>query len=396
MMRSVSTSGRRRESRSRAPRRGVRVLGVLVGGGLDSSGLLAAAVSHARERGGLKIVPLALDFAGPGDDRSHLRAVAEWLGVDPMRTPPEDAAPFLDRSLLVDGRPSQEASLPLIVAAAAAGKRHGVDKIVAGLLGDLILDAPVGATVTRIRQGGPVEALRAVVDSARHRDPWGIRPWQRLRTDVVGPLLRKYVPDAVLRARRRRALDGLLPWAGPALRAFLAERAEVTATAPPLFTAAQRFAALVAEPQMIEQVDTRAQAELLLGVRLSEPWMDAQFCRTVARIPPWRLAAGNRDRGLFRHALRGHLPDPVRLRSDKAAMEPALDRMLLAAGGAPAFSGLLDGRRLVARRLVDPDALAAVRTAFFRRRPGEVIDDSWTTLWAVAVAERFLASTELP
>ena len=374
---------------------GVRVLGVLAGGGLDSSGLLAAAVEHARERGDLEVVPLALDFAAPGDDRPHLRATAEWLRVEPLRVPPEDAAPFLRSSLVVDARPSLEATLPLLVAAAVAGKRRGVDTIISGFLGDLILDAPSGATVARMRAGGLLDCACAVADSARLRDPWRTAPHALVWSTVVAPLLRPLFPRRFVQERRRRAYGAIFPWAGPSLRSFLGRQAERPPTVPALATAEQRFASLSANRQLLEQVDTRVQVEILSGVRFSEPWMDPTFCRTIARIPGWRLAARGRERGLFRHALRGHLPDSVRLRPDKATMEPALDRMLAAAGGESSFAGLLDAPRLVQRGYVDAGKLARVTSAFFSRGPSDNGGDTWTTLWSVAAAEAFLESAEL-
>jgi asparagine synthetase B (glutamine-hydrolysing) len=372
--------------------RGVHVLGVLAGGGVDSSGLLAAAVAHAKDRGDLQIVPLAIDFAARGDDRPHLRAAAAWLGVEPVRIPPEDAAPYLRASLIVDARPSLEATLPLLVAAAVAGKARGVEVIITGFLGDLILDAPAGATLARARAAGPVETLRAVIAAGRHRDPFATSSSRLVWHAVVAPLLSRVAPRSLLHARRRRAYAAPMPWAGPRLHRFFERCAEQFPARAPLGTAAERFAALCANAQMLEQIETRAQVEHLAGVRFSEPWMDAEFCRTVARVPPWRLWAGHRDRGLFRHALRGRIPDRVRLRPDKAMMEPALDRMLAAAGGEGAFGDLLEARRLVAHGFVDRAALDKVIQPFFARRPEEDGGDTWTTLWSVAAAEAFLAS----
>ena len=163
--------------------KGVRVLGVLAGGGVDSSGLLAAAVAHAKDRGDLQIVPLAIDFAARGDDRPHLRAAAAWLGVEPVRIAPEEAAPYLRASLIVDARPSLEATLALLAAAAVAAKARGVEVIITGFLGDLILDAPAGATLARARAAGSVEKLRAVIAAGRHRDSFATSSsrlvWQR-------------------------------------------------------------------------------------------------------------------------------------------------------------------------------------------------------------------------
>ena len=142
---------------------------------------------------------------------------------------------------------------------------------------------------------------------------------------------------------------------------------------------------------MVEQIETRAQVEVLTGVRFSEPWMDAEFCRAIARVPPWRLAARHQERGLFRHALRSHVPDSVRLRPDKAAISPALERMTRAAGGEALLANLLEARRLAKRGLVNPHELSRVLRAFFARGPADHRGGTWTTLWAIAAAEAFLA-----
>jgi hypothetical protein len=380
---------------------GVRVIGVLAGGGVDSSGLLAATVAHARERGDLTVVPLSLDFAGPGDDRPHMRALETALGIEALRVAPEEAALHLVPSLVVDARPGLYPSIALVASAVQAGRQRGVERVLSGFLGDLVLDAPPTAFLERALHGGPLAAAAMVASVARLRLPWRSSWRSRVRQLLIAPLVRPWIPRPLLDARRRWGRNVVFPsWAGPVMRAQLHD-ADIADQSCPTRTPAERRAALGGKLQMLEQIDTRAQLELMTGVGFVEPWMDAEFVGTLARLPGWRLAHGDRERGLFRHALRGHVPDSVRLRPDKAHIEPAFDRMLAAAGGRAAFAGLLGVRRLVALGLVDAGRFASCEERFFASRTGVIatpdsLDDeeaSWMYMWNVYAAEASCAFT---
>jgi asparagine synthetase B (glutamine-hydrolysing) len=72
---------------------GKRRVAVACGGGVDSGALLAATVSLARGASPKEVEALAMDFAGPGDDRPHMRALADALGLVPVRVSPSAFAP---------------------------------------------------------------------------------------------------------------------------------------------------------------------------------------------------------------------------------------------------------------------------------------------------------------
>ena len=91
----------------------------------------------------------------------------------------------------------------------------------------------------------------------------------------------------------------------------------------------------------------------------------------------------------------------MRLRPDKAHIDPALDRMLIAAGGREALGELAQARRLVALGLVEAAAWAACRDRFFARRDhGRIVEDDrdldadWTAMWNVCAAEATCAAAD--
>src|SRR5438477_489510 len=70
----VRTALRRAVSRSLE---GTRRVAIQVGGGLDSSTILALAVAAARGAGHPEIEAITLSFASPGDDRPHLKQLCD-------------------------------------------------------------------------------------------------------------------------------------------------------------------------------------------------------------------------------------------------------------------------------------------------------------------------------
>jgi asparagine synthetase B (glutamine-hydrolysing) len=358
---------------------------VFVGGGVDSSVVLALAQARARAHGGLTVVPVALDCGGPGDDRPYLRALAAHLGLEPVFVAPAAAAPLLRSAMVADAAPYAWPSGPYERALASAAKEHGAEVVLSGVEGDFIFDGDPRDLSRLVREG---KLARGVREARALVMPWHVPAASRLRDWLVRPLVAPLVPDALRAARRRRLAHETFPFAGPVLRAFLDERLDDRAVAPR--SPSERWTAFATMPRFAEIALTRVQLESDTGLRFREPLMDPEVLRLVARIDPLDLMAGGRLRGLLRESVRGLVPDAVRLRTDKWAHEPAMLGAVEAAGGFAALRDLARATRCRDLGLVD---LAAFERQFegLARAPFE---GDWTTTWAVLAVEEFLRFRE--
>ena len=127
--------------------------------------------------------------------------------------------------------------------------------------------------------------------------------------------------------------------------------------------------------------------EVASGLDCWDPYQDSTLIHAVGRLPRDILLAGDRWRGLLREAMRGLLPESLRLRMDKAKSERSLVRFVDALGGLASFRALASVDRLADLGVIEP---ARFRDAFtdFEAHPGD--GPSWVTLWPVLAVESFL------
>jgi hypothetical protein len=123
---------------------------------------------------------------------------------------------------------------------------------------------------------------------------------------------------------------------------------------------------------------------------------DLALVRFVGALDPLQLSADHRFRGLYRRAMRGLIPESVRLRNDKAQGEPAHAEAILAARAEPTLRDLASLAALSDMGLVEPGPfrplfeswLSAVRRG--ERTSGDSADESWHTVWQLLSVEAFL------
>ncbi len=360
--------------------RDTKRVAIMVGGGVDSSVLTALAVAEARRRGDVTVIPIALDYASDGDDRPHLRALSAALGVEPVRVKPEDAGPIVTSSFVADASPATWPSVPLELAMAAAALREGAEVIMTGAGGDDLFDGSPYVLSDLARH----HPLRAVRDAARLVLPWRVSTPRRVADFVVRPFVSPRIPAPIRAAHRRRRLDRAHPWAGPEARRALAA---IAAEAPrPTRTPEERYARFATSAHLVEVATLRTQFESASGLRRVDPFLDEALVAFTCRIAPAAFLMGHRLRGLFREAARGLVPDSVRLRTDKAAFEPAQARMVEAAGGFGALEPLARAARAADLGLVEPRVFRAEWDAFVR----DPIDHDWLAVWPTLAVEAFL------
>jgi hypothetical protein len=159
------------------------------------------------------------------------------------------------------------------------------------------------------------------------------------------------------------------------------------ASAADVLSGRDRLESLARSPHFMDWSDARGAMEHASGCPRREPFLDDRLVEMTAGMPPLALFAGGRLRGALREALRGRVPEVVRLRKTKAKFGPASGELVAPLGGVQALRDLARPVALADHGMVDPDVFRE-RFALLEQRP----DDSgmWRELWPVLSAERLL------
>ncbi len=362
-----------------------RRVAVLTGGGLDSGGLLGVTAHVMRERRGSAFA-VALDYRAEGDDRPYLEALERHLGCDVLRVTPEDGARRAALVNGVDATPFLSPTDPIVVEMFARARAHGAELVLTGDGGDALFDGSPHSLGDLTREGHPIAAIRA----ARSLRGFNV-PRTRIIDWAIRPAVTHYLPRSIRMWNSRRRKPAYPVWAGPVVREVLDE-----SRARDLHELEARLASGAREQEGWPNEHTRVwfawqrhQQEHVSGIERADPYFDRELVRWVHALPQAWLLEGGIRRGLFREAIRGLVPDSLRLREDKAAFEPAMVRFVESIGGFESFREHARVRRLADLGLVEPrtfekcfDELAA--------RP--IVSCEWSNVWPALAAEAFLAS----
>ncbi len=365
--------------------RGLSRASVMTGGGMDSSGVLAVAkLGYRQGRHRCLFDAVAMDFGGPGDDRPHLRALCSSLEIEPLRVQPEEAVRLVPSVLTADAAPLYWPTYPLEMAAVRRAARAGAEAIFTGSGGDVVTGGDFSFYSERTLGR---RLLPAMWGAAKLETLWPSSPSSRVMDLVLKPAARRLVPRSWLELRRVDQLTRThrWAWAGRRLRAFLLEDAERAAGEEQLQEKSW-YSWMALSHDLVRVADLRGQCEH--ESRLAEhcPYLDAKLVEFVAGIPPEMRFHGHRDRGLFREAMRGLLPESLRTRPDKADFEPMLNEVGTAAHSKGALGRLVKMEALGDLGLVDPAAFeCAVRRAV-AKGDGRV----WADVWPALAAEAFM------
>lgn len=372
---------------------GAHQVGVLTSGGLDSSSILALLVGLSR-RGLIPCPPVAysLEFDAPraGDDRPHRRALESHLDLSIERLTVDQFPIFSTGDFVVDAAPAPLPTLPLLAELGRKASRNGLPVLISGTGGDDVVDGAPVFFAQLAQKGHPISAARSF---HRLRGIVGFTRRRRWRDLFFKPLLRPLFPSWLRRANRRSAIVSRHPWAGPRLRAQLELTANVPYTNATLDESpAARYERLLGLPVFRLTSVARLQEESAGGHTRRDPFLDDDFLRFVARIPPLALMHGDFCRGLLRESMRGLLPESLRLREDKAPLEPACTAMVEKAGGFKILESLSRVPLLADAKLVEPKAFQE----HFARMANQPLQPGWPHLWVVLAAEAFLRRMTSP
>jgi asparagine synthase (glutamine-hydrolysing) len=381
---------RLRDAVTRATRgatRGAARVGVEVSGGLDSSFLLSLLVSFARGSDAVPGKPQAIAYecVAPAwhDDRPHLRSLEAQLGIDVCRVHPSDGAPFIGGSLVVDAMPAPSATLFASSVVGRVARESGVDVVLTGVGGDDVLDGSPRLFADLARKG----RIRAALDGAlRTRGVFYHGRFGRLDRFFLRPLVASMLPRSAWLARQRLRAR-LPPWAGSRPRSGMnlhtqAGDAPISLKDSP----DQRYSRLLGMDLLAYLPLLHLQEEVVGGYALRAPLLDDEFLRFVATVPPLSLMRGGYLRGLMREAMRGLVPEDLRLRVTKGHPYWFVEQTVDEAGGLQLFADLADVRMLADLRMVEPRPFRKL----FDACAGRTDDADYFALWHVLSAESFL------
>lgn len=351
---------------------------VATGGGVDSSGIFAAALAVCRGANRKDATAVALHFSGEGDDRPYLRDLERELGIVAIKVSPAEGGSSLLQLLTSPTMPGWSWSAAGDLSIFRAARACGADLVLTGLGGDDLLDGLPRALGEELTRGH----FDALIRAAR-LGPSEASSLRRISKWVLRPIVASVLPNRFLSARRRRALSEERPWLGAAFRRFLAEQ-ERTWRPTRFDTPVARFDQLAKATYLADAVETADESASYADIRLAHPFLDTSIVAFVASLPATLLLHGDRLRGLFRLAIRGAVPGHVRLRSTKADFLNAWRETLNAAGGIEILRDLSTMKECARIGLVDPDV--------FRAEFSELERDStiWTLLWPLLGIEGFL------
>ncbi len=363
---------------------GLGRVAVLAGGGVDSSALLAAVVALVRGGTAKEVLALSLHFAGRGDDRPYMNELAKALGLLPVRVSPGTFARFVGPSLVVDGQPYASPMGGWELGFLDLAREKGADVLLSGTGGDELFDGDPRCFALQALRGHFVSAARAAV---RLRVPWTSSRLQRLYEFVLRPIAVHAVPRQIRRVvRRRRVGSRGVPWAGPLIREVLRRpMPEPVGDFGPR-TPTEFFTRISDSKWALEVSEAQCSIDAQAGCATRTPFRDEALISFVARLPAESLLRGGYLRGLFREAFAGLVPERVRLRTDKADFETAIEDMHAPIGGRGAFPELASLRAL--------EGLGVVRSAAFRQSfdafiRGEIDHEGWHSLWPLLSLEAF-------
>jgi asparagine synthase (glutamine-hydrolysing) len=139
----------------------------------------------------------------------------------------------------------------------------------------------------------------------------------------------------------------------------------------------------------VDLSDYRGQLEIASGCGRRDPLLDEEVVDFVGSLPAPFLFHGGYHRGLLRLAMRGLVPDSVRLRLDKASFTPAIQAVYRAPGRAEAVRPLVSATTLGELGLVRPELFARAFATFAKH-----LDDgvAWMQFWPALALESFARS----
>jgi asparagine synthase (glutamine-hydrolysing) len=369
---------------------GRRTVGVLVSGGLDSGSVLAVANRLTAPNGTLLRTYSAVFPGYASMDESRLvRMQVEHHGLPDVQLPGTGGSPleaglrYLDRWRVPLAVPGHFVWEPLLCAAA----RDGAECMLDGELGDELFGAAFFLLADRMGRGRVRDAVRL----ARRFPGVGPAPGRRL----LASLLYHYGVAACLPSALTRLTAGRQPvpcWLGRAEARWFTRSSDPE---PWRGLEGPRWWAQLADtvirgPDRLGFSDYFRRRGRVAGIPAQHPFLDLDLIELVLRLPPEHGFHPDHNRPVLRRAMRGIVPEDVRLRRDKTYFDPLLvdgvaieDRQVV--------MRLLDARDAEVLSLTDRAAVRGLLDGGPSHNPRGAA--SWTRdVWRLVMAECWLRS----
>ena len=363
-----------RRHASLAPRHAV------LAGGIDSCSL-AALLAPVTD-----VLPVCIDFGEADEDRPYVEQLASFIGKPHRVIAPADAARELPPDLTVDGAPVLWPTAPHVQACLRVARDEGIRAVWMGIGGDELFDGSPRGASSLARRG----RLRDAISLARDLAPPTLLGQARsVALNVAWAWLRPHLPRGLLALRGGGGSPPLRPWAGARLHACRAASLAGARGQPPPWEISRRDKVLryLRWNHYDRVAFDRHLLEVAGGVLRIDPYLEPEIVRAVAALPDDELVRGGVPRAALREAVRGLLPENVRMRRAKASCDRAILTMFRA----------VPVERW--RRLATPTALAdlgLVEPRSFRADYDELEGDplahpeGWLRVWPVLACEAFV------
>ena len=371
--------------------RSVGGIGMLLSGGLDSGAVASMAGHIARHDG--------VDTAGyrtysweshdlPEIDERHISdQIVNHFGFSSASVAADEHGPLSDYPARGPGPGSPYVGVyqALIEQALAMARADGVGTMLSGARGDLI----VGETVLDtpgLLLSGRLHAVRR--DLAAHRRWRGVSSIAAIDQLLVRPLLADQLARpwlASVRAVRQGAGEPRTSRAAPWVSETLLSRTRLAGRAPKAFeppdelrgfSRRQRYRMVflgmnMETLQWLDRLHARA------GLGFADPWSDRRLAEFVIASPQWVVQRMVEPKRLAREAMRGVMPEAVRVQASKISPEPLFE-LALREHAVATIEALLDNPMSAQLGFVDA---ARLRSHYAAYRAGEAIHPTfWWTL----------------
>ena len=379
--------------RAVARRLSPRSSGVVLSGGLDSS--IVTAVAAEVRRPGSRLDTYSSAFPGAEYDESwKVRSLTESLGIEPrlFELEPRGGLWHCLRRLERWGLPLTTNAVLIDVAMVDAAAADGVEVMLDGQTGDELFGHSPWVLADRLMRGRLPSALGIASRwPAPERPITGREQLRLLRTWG----LKGAAPYRLHRLMRsRKDPDRLAPaWMLPAHRPRYAELEDHWAWKAggdgPRWWRYQ-VDLIVREPHRLFRLDNLRQRAADAGVVGETPLYDVDLIEFCLRLPPELAFDWAHSRPLAREAVRGMIPDDVRLNSCKAVFSPFCFEMI-AGADAPGIERLLGDPAAELGAFADLERVREMWHAGRPRQGPRYATLSWgSTIWRLTAAEAWL------
>lgn len=366
--------------------------GVVLSGGLDSS--IVTSLGSRAKLPDASIHTYSAVFPGAEYDEAwKVKSLSRALDIEPsmFEIAPQGGLSFGLNYLKQWKVPLTSNSLLIDAVLVAAAAEDGTEVVLEGHTGDELFGATPWAVADMLTHGRILGALGL----ARN---WPARPttWRQRRSILWRWGLKGAAPHGLHRyARARKDPDDLAPaWLRADLRARYAQQADPwawksSARGPRWW----RFQAslLFQAPHREHRLDYLRRRAASAGVVAETPLYDADLIDYCLRLPPKLAFDSAFTRPLAREAMRGLIPDDVRLDNNKAVFSPFCFDMVTGAD-APGLDRILSAPDAELGAYVDMAQIRSQWAARPRRGPGFATMLWGSEMWRLAAAESWLRS----